>query len=213
MTEEYFDSKSSHKAKENKGTDYLHRQLPHQLFSCQHLRTGPVTKCDSHMFFPLSIGCSYLVDWAGVQSIMPGTLIKLLQQSLFPGVLSSLADIISHPENYPTVTITTLAISEFYDYSLTSYSFRVLGLLSKIPPYMVKPPQKPSLEFVFRHKICTVHTDKDPVTQKFQENWKSGWSIDLKKFIIILFIEKFSAVLQPSYKHDRSFLITCSQMQ
>ena len=166
---------------------------------------GPVTKRDSHMFFPLPIDRSYLADRAGVQSIMPGTLIKLLQRSLFPGVLSSLADIISCPENYPTITVATLAVPEFYDYSLTSYGFRVLGLLSEIPPQMEKPPQKPSPEFVFRREICAVHSDKDPVTQRFQENWKSGWSIDLEKFIIILFIDNSPAPSR-SLRSDHSSL-------
>ena len=100
----------------------------------------------------------------------------------------------SYPENYPTITVATLAVPEFYDYSLTSYSFRVLGLLSEIQLYMEKPPQKPSLEFVFRCEICAMHTNKDPITQWFQENWKSGWSINLEKFIIILFIENSLAL-------------------
>lgn len=166
----------------------------HVSCSAVYIReVGPVTKRDSHMFFSLPIDRSYLADRAGVQSIMPGTLINLLQRSLFPGVLFSLADIISHPENYPTITVATLSVPEFYDYSLTSYGFRVLGLLSEIQPDMERPPQKPSPECVFRREICAVHTDKDPVTQRFQDNWKSGWSIDLKKFFIILFIENSPA--------------------
>ena len=105
----------------------------HVSCSAVYIReVGPVTKRDSHMFFSLPIDRSYLADRAGVQSIMPGTLINLLQRSLFPGVLFSLADIISHPENYPTITVATLSVPEFYDYSLTSYGFRVLGLLSEI---------------------------------------------------------------------------------
>lgn len=119
----------------------------------------------------------------------------------------------SYPENYPTITVATLAVPEFYDYSLTSYSFRVLGLLSEIQLYMEKPPQKPSLEFVFRCEICAMHTNKDPITQWFQENWKSGWSIDLEKFFIILFINN-SPTPSPSPRsdHSSSSALKCSKM-
>ena len=34
-----------------------------------------------------------------------------------------------------------------------------------------------------------VHTDKDPVTQQFQKNWSSGWSLNLKKFFILLLVD------------------------
>lgn len=141
------------------------------------------------MFFPLSISHRYLGDRAGVKSIMAGTLIELLRQSLFPGdgVPPSLADIISSPGSYPMLTIGTLAVPEFEKYSVPRYGFKTFGLLSRIPQRLEQPPP----EFLFRGEICAVHSDEDPVTQQFQKNWSSGWRLDLTTFFIILFVEHF----------------------
>ena len=115
------------------------------------------------MFYPLSISHRYLGDRAGVKSIIAGTLIELLRQSLFPGdgVPPSLVDIISSPGSYPMVTISTLAVPEFEKYSVPRYSFKTFGLLSQILQRLEQPPPK----FLFRGEICAVHTDEDPVTQ------------------------------------------------
>ena len=141
----------------------------------------------SHMVFPLSISHCYLGDRAVVKSIMAGTLIELLWQSLFPGngVPPSLADIISSPGSYPMVTISTLAVPEFEKYSVPRYGFKTFGLLLQIPQHLEQPPP----EFLFRGKICAVHTNEDPVTQQFQKNWSLGWCLDLMTFFIILFVE------------------------
>lgn len=141
----------------------------------------------SHMFFPLTIDPCYLADRDGVWSIIAGTLIELRRQSLFPGdgVPPPLANLIYNPENYPTITVATLAVPEFENYAVPRYGLKAFGLLSQISPCL----EKPSAVFHFRREICAVHTDRDPVTQQFQKNWSSGWSLDLTRFFIILFVE------------------------
>ena len=65
------------------------------------------------------------------------------------------------------------------------YGYKAFGQLLKILWCLEQPPP----EFLFRGKICAVHTNDDPVTQLFQKNWSSGWRLDLTKFFILLLVD------------------------
>ena len=189
MNATFPDSKSSHWTHQNIWVDQV-LTIDGYLISCSAVFIwelgGANQELFLHMFFPLTVNHSYLANWLGVKSIMACTLIEVLHWLLFPGdsVPPLLTDLISNSENYSNVMVAMLAIPEFEKYSVPCYRYKTFGLLLKILQCLEQPPP----EFLFRGKICAVHTNEDTVTQQFQKNWGLGWCLDLTKFFILLFV-------------------------
>ena len=146
---------------------------------------------ESHTFLALTTDSAFVahrVHKEGTnKSILVGTLLALLRQSLFvgDGVPVNLANILSgasrdHDEQ---ITVATSQVPSFdRDFQNPTYVYRSLGVLRRVRINFDPPPSV----FDPVRELCSIDQADDPKTVQFEKRWRM-FGLDLANHFIIIF--------------------------
>ena len=161
------------------------------------------TYIESHTFHNLLVDSTLIAyrphhtDQNAFKSMLVGTLLAILRQSLFIGkrVPLTLANILSGANHDPeeSIMVTTSQIPVFtQDFMSPHYSYRTFGPLGRLAiNFNVPLPM-----FDFNHEVYTPLNIDHPHSVTFANSWKVS-GIQLDSHFILIFFDASSAVFSP----------------
>jgi len=137
----------------------------------------------------MAIARDYISNRSGVQTILVGTLLKILRQRtpMADGIPVRLADIINNAASMSHIQLSTTRVPAFgADRQDPSHVYRAIGILSSIPIGLQPPPLPPA--GLLLHELMPLCANNH-ITEMFLQNY-SPYGLQANSHFIIIFSDQ-----------------------